>query len=815
MSSLLQDLRYGARVLAKSPGLTAAAALSLALGIGANTMIFSWIKGTLLMPLPGVRNQTQILEIVDHSPAGTPNSISYPDFRDIVARTDVLEGVFAHSSRWASLSTGDAGHEAERVLALLVTGNYFDVLGVAPVLGRTFLPEENQALGRNPVVVISYGLWQRRFARDPSIVGRTIKLNGHPFTVIGVTPEPFQGTQVMLSVALWAPLMMEQQIVPGDSRLELRGYHWLQVMARPKPGMARAQVNASLRTLSRQLALEYPETNEGRALDAVPLYRSPFGPQPILGPVLVILMAVAALVLLIACANVANLLLARALGRRREIAIRVSLGASRLRLVRQLLTESVLLALLGGAAGLVVAFWSAPLLMSFAPPTDMPIRLAAQTDTPLLAFTLALSLATGVLFGLVPALQAAKLDLVTAIKDDGASVASGYARSRLRDMLVGAQVAVSVMLLVCAGLFMRSLARAQFMDPGFETSDVLLASVDLFPNGYTEATGLSFQERLVDRLESLPRVRSVALSRRVPLAFGGSSSSGVSIDGYTPALNEEMSVTFNNVGPRYFETMGVPVVAGREFARADRLSERPVVIVNETMAKRYWRGRDPVGAFVRIGQTAREVVGVVKDIKYEFLGEEPRPYMYLPLTQVYRADTVIHVRTDGDPATLAAAVRETVRAMDPELPVFDMKTMSAHMGFGTVTQRMAATLLSVFGSLALFLAAIGLYGVLAYAVGQRTREIGVRVALGASRGDVFRIVLSHGLTVVLVGLAIGLVAAGASARLVRTQLFGIPPTDVATYASTVLLFLGVAVLACYLPARRAQRIDPVIALRAE
>jgi predicted permease len=815
MSTLLQDIRYGGRMLAKSPGVTAAAALSLALGIGANTTIFSWIKGTLLMPLPGVRNQTEVVEIIDHSQAGTPNSISYPDFRDIRARGDVFDGVLAHSSRWASLNTGEAGREAERVLALLVSGNYFDVLGVKPILGRTFLPEEDEALGRNPVAVISYGLWQRRFAGDPSIVGRTVKLNGHPFTVIGVTPEPFMGTQVMLSVALFVPIMMEQQIVPGDSRLEIRGSHWLQVMARPKRGVAQEQVNAALRTLSSQLALEYPNTNEGRLLEAVPLYRSPFGPQPILGPVLLILMAVVALVLLIACANVANLLLARALARRREIAIRLSLGASRRRLLCQLLTESVLLALVGGAAGLVVGVWSVPLLMSFAPPTDMPIRLAAEMDTTLLAFTLAVSLATGVLFGLAPALQAASPNLVASIKDDGASVASGHARSRLRDTLVAAQVALSLVLLVGAGLFMRSLARAQVADPGFETSDILLASIDLFPNGYTEATGRQFQEHLVERLAALPRVRSVALSRRVPLAFGGSSSSGVSIDGYTPASNEEMSVTFNSVGSRYFETMGIPIVAGREFSPADRPEDRPVIVVNDTMATRYWRGQDPVGKLVRIGQTAREVVGVVKDIKYEFLGEDPRPYMYLPLTQVYRADTIIHVRADDDPGPLAAAMRDTVRAMDPELPVFDMKTMSLHMGFGTLTQRMAATLLSLFGSLALFLAAVGLYGVLAYAVGQRTREIGVRMALGAKGTDIFRLVLSRGLTMVVAGMGVGLVFAGMGAQLLRTQLFGVEPTDLVTYLGTAGIFMAVALLACYLPARRAMRIDPVIALRVE
>ncbi len=811
---LLADLRYGVRMLLGHPGLTSAAVLSLALGIGANTAIYSWVKAILLRPVPGAVRQQDIVEVLTRTRAGTPNSVSYPDYVDI-RDDDLFAGVFAQGTASLNLTTDDTRVDARRLWGSLVSANYFDVLGVRAVVGRTFLPEEDRTPGGHPVVVLNYRTWQRYFKGDPGVVGSTVMLNGHPFTVVGVTPEAFQGTFVMLDTAAWAPMMMQEQLLPGGSRLDERGSRWVQVMARLRPDVPLSQANAGLGALAAQLAREYPESAADRTFDAVPLHASPFGPQPILRPVFLVLSGVVGVVLLIACANVANLLLARAVGRRREIAIRLAMGASRARLVRQLLTESVLLAACGGVLGLLVALWGRGLLMDFAPPTDFPVRVAVSVDVNLLAFAAAVSVATGLLFGLAPALQASSPALVNVLREESSAAGGGRTRARLRGLLVAGQVALSLLLLAGAALFVQALERAQVVDPGFDPSHAIRASFDLFPNGYTTEEGLAFQRRLVERLEATPDVESAAVARRVPLDIGGFSSTTVRIDGYEPAPNEEMQVTFNAVGPGYFRTMRVPIVTGRPIDETDRLDTTPVVVINETMAARYWRGRDPVGALVRIGDTARRVVGIAANGKYATLGERPTPYMYFPLAQAYRSDTVVQVRTAGDPASFVPTLREVVKSLDPNLPLHDVMTMEAHMGFATIGSRMAASLLGLFGALALGLATVGLYGVVAFAVGQRTREVGIRMALGAQPRAIRADILRQGLGLTLAGIAIGLLVTAAVMPLAASQLYDVNPRDPATLGGVALVLTAVALVATYLPARRASRIDPVEALRHE
>jgi len=796
-------------MLLKRPGLSAAALLSLALGIGANATVFTWVKGILLRPMPGVQAQEDIVVFENRNRAGTAISASYPDFVDYRAgaRTIALVG---QDDVAVSLTTND---RPERVYGSLVTGNYFDVLGVKLALGRGFLADEDRVPNLRPVVVLGHGLWERRLNADPAIVGREITLNGHAFTVVGVAPPEFIGTYGGLLTELWVPMMM-QPLLAGD-RLNERGNHWMTALGRLNPGVSRNQAQAELNLLAKQLAAAHPNTNAGTSILLYPLWRAPGGAAKAMGPVLLVLGVVVSLVLLIACANVANLLLGRALDRRREIAIRLAMGASRGRLARQLLTEGLLLSVAGGLAGVLVARWSANLLMAFLPPVDMPLRLALDVDWRVLAFTMTIALASGVLFGLAPAFQGTRSDVVTALKEELGTSTGGQRKARLRNALVAAQVALSVILLVGAALFLQSMRNAQRLDPGFETRRVLLASMDLFAHGYTEETGRQFQQQLIARVGELPGVTSAAIARRVPINLGGRSSSGIRVDGYQPAPDEEMSITFNNVSPDYFRTMGIPVLRGREFSERDSGGTPNAVIVNQTMAARFWKGQDPTGRQIHLGPDTLTVVGVVKDITYQELGERPMSFMYLPLYQYYRADVILHVRTAGDPAALAGAVRAEAAALDARLPLFDVKPMAVHLRVGVFIQRMAGMLLGLFALLALVLATVGLFGVLNYLVGQRSREIGLRLALGATRRDVLGMIVRHGLTITAVGLVAGIVLAAGLMRLASRLLHEVSAADPATFAGVSAMMLLVAAVASWAPARRAARLDPVQTLRRE
>jgi putative ABC transport system permease protein len=809
METILQDIKYAIRMLVKSPGLTAVAVLSLALGIGANTTIFSWVKAVLLRPIPAVTDPDRLVVFAEKSLSGGYTSTSYPDYVDFRDRNEALSGIFIQDTQTMSLSTGD---RADRVFGAIVSGNYFDVLGAQAARGRTFLPEEDRTPGSHPVAVLSHGLWQRKFNSDPHLVGNTVTLNGQQFTVLGVMPEEFVGTFVGLSTDLWVPIMMEERFVAGRDRLTSRGDHWLQAMARLRPGVSIDQARANLEVIAGQLASEYPATNAGRSATVMRVWESPWGAQFVLRPVLIVLTAVVALVLLIACANVANLLLARAIGRRKEIAVRLALGASRIRLIRQLLTESVLLACLGGVGGLAAAFWSSDILMAFVPPTDMPVKLATNLDWHVLGFTLAVSVVTGFVFGLAPALQASNPDLVTALKDESGRVAGG-GKGRLRSLLVVAQVALSLVLLVAAALFLQSFRNGHTIDPGFNPDNVMIASYDLFPNGYDTDRGRIFHRQLLQRVEALPGVETATIAHRVPLGFGGSNSTTVRVDGYEPRPNEEMSVEYNNVGRDYFRAMQTPLVEGRDFTAQDDDHARRVLIINETMARRYFLGQSPLGRQVRIGNNGWEVVGVARDGKYRALNEDPRPFMYMPIAQSYRPEAALTVRSSGDPAAMMAAVREAVRQMDANLPLFEVMTIREYMSAAVFIQRIAATLLGLFGGLALLLATIGLYSVMAYSVSQRTHEIGVRLALGAKPRDVLKLVVGHGMRLAIIGVAVGVAAAFGLTGLMSSLLFGVSPGDPLTFGSISLLLVAVALAACYVPARRATRIDPTVALR--
>ena len=806
---ITQDIRYGWRLMLSRPAFTAIAILTLGLGIGANVTIYTWVQALLLRPMPAVAAADRFVSLSTTTKTRSGLSVSWPNFVDMRARRPAsVEDLIAYTMVPLNLRTGS---EPERVWGLLVSVNYFDTLGLTPALGRGFLPDEDRVPEANPVAVFTYAYWQRHFAADPGIVGRSVMLNGRAFTVVGVGPEGFRGNAAGLGVDVFVPMMMQQAVMPGD-RLQERGNSWLLTMVKLKPGVSVARAQADFDVVARNLAESYPD-DANRGIRISPLWRAP-GASQILLPVLSVLMGVVGLVLLIACANVASLLLASASGRQRETAVRLALGASRGRIVRQLLTESSMLAAGGGAAGAIFAYWTTDLLRLFVPPTGIPIAFDAPISMPVILFASGLTLGSTLLFGLVPAWQGSSSNLVPALKEASGAVSSSPRRTRLRQGLVVAQVALSLMLLVSAGLFMRTLYNAQTMDPGFSTRNGLFAAIDLLPAGYDAARGTALFRDLLARTREIPGVDAATLGQRVPLNLGGGSDFGVGVDGYTPAPHEEMTVFYNRVGSDYLRTLGIGLIGGRDFSERDTPDSPRVAIINETMARRYWNGRTAIGGRVRVGEETLEVVGVARDGKYGTLTESSRAFMYLPVQQWYRPDTVLTLKTSGDPASAALAVQRVVRKLDPNLPVFEIRTIAEHLEFALFVQRMAASLLGVFGVLALFLSTIGLYGVVAGTVAQRTPEIGMRMALGASRSDIFSLVLKQGLGVTLVGAAIGVVGAAGLTQLFKSQLVGVSATDPISFVGTTALLVFVAIVALYLPARRAAGIDPLEALRS-
>ena len=811
MENLIKDIRYAIRSMLRTPGFTTIAILSLALGIGANAAIFSLVNTILFRPLP-VSEPARLVEVTPMRPGADLGSFSYPIYRDFRDRNEVFDAMAVY--RFTPISLSREGNN-ERIWGYEVSGNYFEMLGIQPSAGRFFTQEEDRVPGANPVVVLSYRCWQNRFGGDPNLVGKQITLNNNKFDVVGIAPEGFVGTVLIFTPEIWVPTMMAGQIEPGSEWLNNPNNGVLFALGRLKHGVTESQATQSLNSLMSSLKSVYPW------LDGMTIDLSPPG---LIIPVLrkgtlafsFVLMAAMVLVLLIACTNLANMLLARSVKRRREIAIRLSLGASRMRLVRQLLTESVLLALCGGVIGWLVAVWMLNLVSAFKPPVDFTLTIDLKLDWRVLSFALAISMFSGLIFGLMPALQSTRSDLVTTLKDE--SAAAGQRRSRLRNSLVIAQVAFSLVLLVGAGLIVRSLQQVKMIGPGFQTERALTMSVDPGLQGYDEARGREFYKQLVERAEALPGVRAASMAGYLPLALNRSSTS-IYIEGQpVPRPGDVPEIQNTSVWANYFNTMGIPLVDGRDFTPQDGKKESRVVIVNEHFARQFWPGQSPLGK--RISRSKAEgpfweVIGVAKDGKYWTLGEDPTSFVYFPLMRDYESAASLIVSTTMDPKTMINEIRREVLKMDPNLPVFDAKTMDEHMRLSMLPLKAGAWVAGSFALLALTLAGLGIYGVMAYSVSQRTREIGIRMALGATSGNVLAVVLKQGARLALIGLGVGLAGSFALTRLMSSVLYGVSATDVVTFSLVSGLLAAVILAACYIPARRASRVDPMIALRYE
>jgi predicted permease len=826
MKGLIQDLRYGARMLRKNPGFTVVAVLTLALGIGANTAIFGLVDKLLVQSLP-VRKPESLVQVKMDSvnPPMTFDTFSWADYRDYRARNQVFTELTAFAQQAVNLGGGD---QMERVRAELVAENYFAMFGVQPVVGRAFTPEENAAPDAHPLVVLSHGLWQSRFGGDPQVAGRTLVLNGATYTIVGVAPARFKGMRVESPTDVWVPAMMKTQLqqmpAGNDPWVSERQYAVFQLAGRLKPGVTKDAAQTAMDTLATQVRDSWmPESDRKlpfneRRIQLVFAGQGLSSLRNEMGKPLLMLFGVVGLILLIACANVANLLLARAAARRKEIAVRQALGAGRTRLVRQLLVESLLLASAGGAAGLLVAPWLTDLLLFYQAKTDTAAAaLAHSVSWRVTVFTLLVSVATGLLFGLIPALQASRPDLLPALKDDGAHRADGPGFKLSRHTLIVAQIALSVVVLVCAGLFLRSLAKLFAVDPGFKPENVLVADLQLPMNQYDKDRAARFYRQAVERFSALPGVEAVTTAANTPLS-GEFLMNTVVIEGQPVKPGDMQTVNANNVGAGYHEMLGIRMVQGRGFTEADREGAPGVAVVNEAFARRYFSDGNAYGKRISLGTGMPwlEIVGVTRDVKTLVMLDDESPQLDLPAAQYsFHNSMRVLLRTRVDAVSLLPAVRREVRALDAGLAFFKTTTIAADLRAQLATWRMAASLLSLFGVVALALAAIGLYGIIAYAVAHRTREIGIRMALGAQARDVLRLVMREGLVLAGVGIVIGVATALAAMRLIEAYLYGVSPADPVTFIAIPLLLGGVALVACWLPARRAARVDPMVALRIE
>jgi len=814
MAGLIQDLRYALGQVRKAPGFAALAVGTLALGIAANSTIFSWINSTLFNPIPGVRETGRMLTFQrgERSEHASP-PFSYQDYADLRYGSKTLIGLLAYHDDYVAL-TGNG--RPQRIYGALTSANYFEVLGVKPILGRTLLPSQSNESAGSPDVVLGYDLWQSRFGGDPAIVGRTMQINLHTYTIVGVAPRGFQGCKSGLRTELWIPLGMDRQLW-GSSRIRYRDASWLNVLGVMRVGADHRQVENELNLLMQRIADAYPASHQGNNLiTSDPLWRSPFGANVYLYGTLPILLALAAVLLLLACANVANLLLVRSVSRRREYAIRLSMGASRWRLVRQLMVENLLIAMAGGGIALIITFWTARTLGDFLPETTLPINLNGSVDGTVTLVTILIAVFTSVVAGVVPALRASSLSPATVLKDEALNTSGGLHKSRLASGLVVMQVALSLTLLVCAGLFVRSLNKAQSANLGFDADHVYLASYDLGPLGYPEAKALELNRQIVARVKALPGVQSVTLADFSPLSFTIHSDE-VTPEGYTPRPHESIEVDRGIVGPGYLETLRTPLLAGREFTDADTASSQPVAMVNQAFVNRYWPGENAIGKRVQLYDRWYTVAGVSANGKYRRLTYDAAPMALFSLGQRYDSEALVtlHVRVNGDPMAYASAIDQAVHELSPDLPLFNVATLKANMQIGNVFERIVVVFAGSFGLLAMLLASVGIYGVVAYSTKQRTHEIGIRMALGAARGDVFRQILRQGLRLTLIGLAVGLAVSFAFTRLLRGMLFGVGTADWLTFSAVSIALCVVALLACFVPARRAASVEPMQALRTE
>jgi predicted permease len=809
---MLQDLRIGLRMLRRAPGVSLLAILCLTLGIGANAAVFSWIEGVLLRPYPQVVHVERLFVLSGTSRSATKGTdVSWPDFQDLQRSCTLFDAFIAEKIVGTTLSV--SADRAERATGSVVSANYFDALGVHPVLGRAFQPVEETGRNAHPVVVISYQLWKDRFRGDPGVIGRVQMLNGVPHTIIGVAPEDFYGTFVGYKFQFWVPASMQEVFDPGGYKLEDRSARWIEGFVKLKPGVTVEQAQAEIGAAARRLDTEFPATNRGRGIQLLPVWQSPFNPMEALFPMLGMALAVVTSVLLIACANVGNLLLLKSFARQREMAIRLAIGAARGRLVRQLLTEGMILSAFAAIGGLLVAYWSGnALALLFPPRGGTVLRLPAELDWRVLLLSVAVSLIATLMFGLAPAVLTSKINLVGALKSESGGVVSGHGRAWVRSILVLVQVSLSFVLLVGAGLVIRSLNQMRTVSPGFTTDGVLVTSIDLVAAGYDPQRAQTFQDELLVRLEALGGVQSAAFVRVAPFSYRGYSSGPIAVDGYEAPPDEAPVVDYDEVGPGYFATVGIPLLTGREFTRADDEKSALVAVVNEAMVAKYWRGDDPVGRRLQVKGRSMRVIGVARQAKYGNLLENPKAFAYVPLRQNTLGQGLL-IRTPLRPEAMATALSREIHTLDPNLAASEMISMREQIDRTTSAQTMAVRLLTVFGTLAVLLAGIGLYGVMSSSVSQSTREFGLRLALGATPSDLRRLVLSRGLALSAAGVALGVGAAIELTRLMGGLLYHVSPRDPAAFAAAFAVMVLASVAACLVPAWRATRTDPLIALR--
>jgi putative ABC transport system permease protein len=807
MQKLLQDLRYAIRTLLGKPGFTLIAVMTLALGTGASTAIFTVVDAALLRGLP-YKSPDRLYHLFESTPQKefAQREFSYPDYKDY-QQNSVLEGIGAYSGGGAIWS----GHgESERIAAPTASANFFSVLGVEPVIGRTFLPGEDTP-GWQRVAVLTYGMWQRRFGGDPNIVGQSLTLNGDSYTVVGVLPASFQFA--FRAGDLWRIYQ------PTPQQQERRYMHGTNLIGRLKPGVTAEQAQQELSVIAGRIEHDHNQSHAGTGMKVVPLQEQVVGQVK---PTLFLLLGMVGLVLLIACANVASLLLTRSLGRQKEVAIRAALGASRWRVVRQLLTESVLLSLVGGAVGLLIAYWGVHALVGVLPDSQLnalPFLTSLKLDSRILAFSFGLSLVTGMVFGLSPALQSSRPDLNEVLKEGGRNTGGG-AGQRMRSVLVMVEIAAAVVLLVCAGLMMKSLLRLLDSNIGFNPDNVLTMSVALPAAKYTDNNRqIAFYDQLQERVQTLPGVTGVGTVNILPLQGGNTTRFNVEGDPIPPP-GQETEANIRTVNETYFQTLGIPITAGRAFDARDNANAPNVVMINQTAADRIFAGRDPIGrrlVYAGVQAPPIQIVGVVGDVKIGGLDDAIRPVLYYPFRQNNALGTNLVVRTSGDPNALAGPIRDAMHGLESDVAIFNVNRMTDLIDNSPAAfmRRFPALLIGIFAGVALLLASIGIYGVVSYSVSQQTHHIGVRMALGATATDILRMVLKQGLTLAVIGIAVGVVAALVFARFLRSMLFEVQTTDLATFAIVVGTLFVVALLACYLPARRATRVDPLVALRYE
>jgi predicted permease len=809
MENFARDLRLGLRMLRRNPGLTILAILCLTFGIGANAAVFSWVEGILFRPYPLVSHQERLVAL-----SGTVHDerdeTSWPDLIDLQRSCTLCETLFISKITGATLSIGE---RAAVTTGSIVSANYFDAVGVHPMLGRGFEPGEDTGRNAHPFVVISYHLWQTRFKGDPEIIGKMQRFDNVVHTIIGVAPEGFYGTFVGRGVEFWVPASMLEVFDASGDKLEDRGARWAEAYVRLKPGVTRNQAQQEMSAIAARLEAEYPATNRGRGIKVWSLWQTPFNHAGHLLPIFEIMVVVTIFVLLIVCANVSNLLLVRSFGRRHEMTVRLAMGASRGRLLRQLVTEGLLLSACGAVGGMLAAYSCRNALVLFFPGDLM--YLPGQLDDRVLGLSAGICLVITLAVGMVPAFQTRYLSIADTLKTEASAVMGVRGRAWFRSSLVVLQVTLSFILLVGATLLMQSLRNIRSASPGFSTRRVLETWIPLVTAGYDAPHAKSFQDELIQRVRALPGVEAAAYARVVPLTYQSYSSTPISVDGYEPQPNEQPAAEYNEVSPDYFSTLGIPLVSGREFSRADDENAPRVAIVNQTMVARYWPGQNPVGQRLLVKGNWAQVIGIVTDSKYSSLSENTKPFFYVPLRQHFAIEPAIHIRTMQPVQSVQAALLHEVRALDPNLALSEMSTLEEQVNRSTSHELVAVTLVSLFGGLALLLATIGLYGVMSYTVSQSTRELGLRMALGAGTSNVLRLVLSRGLLLTTTGIVIGIALALLLTRLLANLLYQVSPRDPLAFAAAFSLMILASAAACFLPAWRATRTDPIRALRAE